>query len=123
MLFRSPVRAGSRPGRVRLSAPGHEDLDGGSGGTAGPGTERCVVSGVVGEVMYLGPLTHYLVDTPALGRIVSQQLSERQQARFSPGDQVALSWDADDAFVLTDADAETRGAESTPRSGILGEAP
>ena len=34
--------------------------------------EECRVFGVVGEVMYLGPLTHYLVDTPALGRIVSQ---------------------------------------------------
>jgi spermidine/putrescine transport system ATP-binding protein len=119
----SPLRVAIRPERVRLGPPGHEDLDDGSGGTAAPGTERCVVAGVVGEVMYLGPLTHYLVDTPALGRIVSQQLSERQQARFSPGDQVALSWDADDAFVLTDADDDTRDAESTPRSGGLGEAP
>jgi spermidine/putrescine transport system ATP-binding protein len=116
----SLLRVAIRPERVRLGLPGHEEPAGDPGSVATPGTERCIVSGVVGEVMYLGPLTHYLVDTPALGRIVSQQLSERQQARFSPGDQVVLSWDADDAFVLADAGAETRGDEgdeSAPRSG------
>lgn len=116
----SQVRVAIRPERVRLGLPGHEDLAGDSPGAAMPGAERCTVSGVVGEVMYLGPLTHYLVDVPALGRIVSQQLSERQQARFSPGDQVVLSWEADDAFVLTDADGETRAAEGSSPSGALG---
>ncbi len=115
----SLLRVAIRPERVRLGLPGHEVLAGDSPSVAMPGAERCIVSGVVGEIMYLGPLTHYLVDVPALGRIVSQQLSERQQTRFSAGDQVVLSWDADDAFVLTDAGGETRGAESSSRCGSL----
>ncbi len=118
----SSLRVAIRPERVRLAPPGHADLGGGPSGAATPGPERCIVSGVVGEVMYLGPLTHYLVDSPALGRIVSQQLSERQQARFSPGDPVVLSWDADDAFVLADTDAETSRAESAPSSKSVGDA-
>ena len=64
--------------------------------------------------MYLGPLTHYLIDTPALGRLVSQQLSERQQARFASGDQVMLSWEADGAFVLSDAGGDAGSETSAP---------
>jgi spermidine/putrescine ABC transporter ATP-binding subunit len=110
----SALRVAIRPERVRLRSPG-EDGDRGqrnesAGDAAPPGTEDCVVFGVVGEVMYLGPLTHYLVDTPALGRLVSQQLSERQHARFRPGDQVVLSWEADGAFVLSDQGDDGRTA-------------
>jgi spermidine/putrescine transport system ATP-binding protein len=115
------LRVAIRPERVQLGFPDRVDPTG-SSPAAAPGTEQCIVSGVVGEVMYLGPLTHYLVDTPALGRIVSQQLSERQQARFSPGDRVVLSWAPDDAFVLADADTETRTAGGPPSSGGRGDA-
>ena len=110
----SSLRVAIRPERVRLGPRGRGDLVGDSGGAAAAGSEQCTVFGVVGEVMYLGPLTHYLVDTPALGRLVSQQLSERQQARFTPGDQVVLSWEADGAFVLSDAD---NAAMNAPDSG------
>ena len=95
----SSLRVAIRPERVRLQPRGRPDS---AGDGVSPGAEQCVVFGVVGEVMYLGPLTHYLIDTPALGRLVSQQLSERQQARFASGDQVMLSWEADGAFVLSD---------------------
>ena len=94
----SSLRVAIRPERVRLQPRGRPDS---AGDGIPPGAEQCVVFGVVGEVMYLGPLTHYLIDTPALGRLVSQQLSERQQARFASGDQVTLSWEADGAFVLS----------------------
>ena len=86
-----------RPERVRLARRGAAN-----GGMAEkPRDEECRVFGVVGEVMYLGPLTHYLVDTPALGRIVSQQLSERREAPFAAGDHVVLSWEAEATFVLS----------------------
>jgi spermidine/putrescine transport system ATP-binding protein len=105
------LRVAIRPERVRLRRQGERQDPGGTvGDTASPASEECVVFGVVGEVMYLGPLTHYLVDTPTLGRLVSQQLSERQHTRFQPGDQVVLSWDADGAFVLSDP-GEAAGGE------------
>src|SRR6185437_10638891 len=55
----SLLRVEIRPERVRLGLPGHEEPASDPGSVATPGTERCIVSGVVGEVMYLGPLTHY----------------------------------------------------------------
>jgi spermidine/putrescine transport system ATP-binding protein len=101
------LRVAIRPERVRLRRQDEPEAPADAvGAMATPGSEECVVFGVVGEVMYLGPLTHYLVDTPTLGRLVSQQLSERQHTRFQPGDQVVLSWEADGGFVLSEpADA------------------
>jgi ABC-type Fe3+/spermidine/putrescine transport system ATPase subunit len=61
---------------------------------------RTVLSGVVAEVMYLGPLTNYLIDTDAVGRLVSQQPSTRRGFAPAAGDKVWLSWDLDDAFLL-----------------------
>jgi spermidine/putrescine transport system ATP-binding protein len=106
------LRVAIRPERVRLRRQNErEDAIGTPSDTASPANEDCAVFGVVGEVMYLGPLTHYLVDTPVLGRLVSQQLSEREHARFQPGDQVVLSWEADGAFVLSDP-SDAAGGES-----------
>jgi spermidine/putrescine transport system ATP-binding protein len=110
----SSLRVAIRPERVRLRSAADdvhrgERGEGAAGDAASTRTDDCIVFGVVGEVMYLGPLTHYLVDTPALGRLVSQQLSERQHARFRPGDQVVLSWEADAAFVLSEDGADHGG--------------
>jgi spermidine/putrescine transport system ATP-binding protein len=113
----SSLRVAIRPERVRLGARDQDEAApaGGPGGAVPPGAGQCAVFGVVSEVMYLGPLTHYLVDTPTLGRLVSQQLSEREQARFAPGDQIVLSWEPDGAFVLSD----TGDATSTSGSGSV----
>jgi spermidine/putrescine transport system ATP-binding protein len=88
-----------RPERVRLA----RRPAGGPAATP-PGEQECRVFGVVGEVMYLGPLTHYLVDTPAIGRIVSQQLSARREAPLRAGDRVVLSWETEETFVLSGPD-------------------
>jgi spermidine/putrescine transport system ATP-binding protein len=61
---------------------------------------RTVLSGVVAEVMYLGPLTNYLVDTEAVGRLVSQQPSTRRGFAPAAGHKVWLAWDLDDTFLL-----------------------
>jgi spermidine/putrescine transport system ATP-binding protein len=61
---------------------------------------RTVLFGVVAEVMYLGPLTNYLIDTDAVGRLVSQQPSTRRGFTPAAGDKVCLAWDLDDAFLL-----------------------
>ena len=103
------LRVAIRPEHVRLRRQGEREDRAASSEEAPPGSEECAVFGVVGEVMYLGPLTHYLVDTPALGRLVSQQLSDRQHARFQPGDQVVLNWEADGAFVLSDSGDAAEG--------------
>lgn len=93
----SVLQVAIRPERVQLT----RGTAAGDAGTADPDASECRVFGVVAEVMYLGPLTHYLVDTPALGRIVSQQVSERREASFSTGEQVVLSWDPEATFVLS----------------------
>jgi spermidine/putrescine transport system ATP-binding protein len=98
------LRVAIRPERVQVARPE-------APGNAGPSPGGSRVSGVVAEVMYLGPLTHYLVDTPALGRIVSQQVSQRREASFSAGEHVVLSWEAEAAFVLSGDD----GTEGTRR--------
>jgi spermidine/putrescine transport system ATP-binding protein len=86
-----------RPERVRMGPlpPGNGRYE-----PAAAGDQHSRVLGVVDEVMYLGPLTHYLVRTPALGRIVSQQLSQRGEPAFRTGDDVVLTWDPDATFVL-----------------------
>ena len=84
-----------RPEQVRMRP--RLDADGAAAGADG---KECRVYGMVHDIMYLGPLTHYLVDTPALGRIVSQQLSERRAAPFRAGDNVVLSWEPDATFAL-----------------------
>jgi spermidine/putrescine transport system ATP-binding protein len=83
-----------RPERVQL-AP----FDSRSPGSDA-GEQKTVLPGIVGEVMYLGPLTNYLVETEAIGRIVSQQQSHRGELTLRSGDRVWLSWDTDAAFLL-----------------------
>jgi len=102
----SLLQVAIRPEQMRLEHPAGRDesLDATASGAHG-----CVVFGTIGEIMYLGPLTHYLVETPALGRLVSQQLSERQGTRFRSGDHVVLSWEPEDGFVLSDAVGDAGG--------------
>jgi spermidine/putrescine transport system ATP-binding protein len=96
----SYLQVAIRPERVQLAGRPAA----GNASPVAPGPDECRVLGVVAEVMYLGPLTHYLVDTPALGRIVSQQVSQRREASFSAGEQVVLSWEPDATFVLSGDD-------------------
>jgi spermidine/putrescine ABC transporter ATP-binding subunit len=84
-----------RPERIRLTAGDAQPIEHG-------GEQHSRVTGVVAEVMYLGPLTSYLVDTDGIGRIVSQQASGHREQTPRPGDRVQLSWDVEAAFLLAE---------------------
>jgi spermidine/putrescine transport system ATP-binding protein len=58
------------------------------------------LEGVVAEVVYLGSLTQFHVDTK-VGRVVSYRMNERRgSAGIDSGGNVVLTWPADDSSVL-----------------------
>lgn len=61
------------------------------------------VRGRVTDVIYMGPITQYLVDSEMLGRIVSQRVSNEDAASIKPGMDVVVSWTLDAAFMLSGA--------------------
>ena len=85
-----------RPERVRLDAAGRPAPEDGSR-----------LEGVVAEIVYLGSLTQFHVDTK-LGRVVSYRMNESHEAGVDAGREVVLTWRADDSSLL---------AESVPPSG------
>lgn len=87
------LRVAIRPEKIRL-ARGDDDGERSRSGA------DARLSGVIAEVVYLGPLTSYLIDVESLGRVVSQQPSVRREHALQTGERVTLSWDLEDAFVL-----------------------
>jgi len=82
-----------RPERIGL-APGEVDGDGGGGA----GASR--LTGKVAQVVYLGTLTQFHVDTRIGKRFVVHRLSDEGTAGVVEGDTVTLTWARDDASVL-----------------------
>jgi spermidine/putrescine transport system ATP-binding protein len=82
-----------RPERIGL-APG--EVDGAGGG--GAGASR--LTGKVAQVVYLGTLTQFHVDTRIGKRFVVHRLSDEGTAGVVEGDTVTLTWARDDASVL-----------------------
>ncbi len=84
----SGVRAGDclkvavRPERIRIEPAGD--------GRAPEGGSR--LEGVIAEVVYLGILIHFHVDTDGVGRIVSHRMNDEQVAGLEPGRRVVLTW-------------------------------
>jgi spermidine/putrescine transport system ATP-binding protein len=61
------------------------------------------LEGVVAEVVYLGSLTQFHVDTK-VGRVVSYRMNEtRGAAGIDSGRNVVLTWPADDSSVLAES--------------------
>ncbi len=81
-----------RPERIGL-APGEVD-----GAGAGVGASR--LTGKVAQVVYLGTLTQFHVDTRIGKRLVVHRLSDEGTAGVVEGDTVTLTWGRDDASVL-----------------------
>jgi spermidine/putrescine transport system ATP-binding protein len=78
-----------RPERVRVDLPDRPAPEDGSR-----------LEGVVAEVVYLGSLTQFHVDTK-VGRVVSYRMNEsRGSAAIDSGGNVVLTWPADDSSVL-----------------------
>jgi spermidine/putrescine transport system ATP-binding protein len=88
-----PAVAGStltiavRPERVRLT-----------GGDVAP--EGSALGGTVRQVVYLGTLTQFHVDTSLGVRLIAHRLSDGLAAGIGEGDRVTLTWDLDDAALL-----------------------
>jgi spermidine/putrescine transport system ATP-binding protein len=85
------LRIAVRPERVQIGPLDDAAPDGGSR-----------LTGTIDEVVYLGMYTQFHVDTRA-GRIVSHRLADESIAPLVPGSRVTLSWQADQASVLSDA--------------------
>ena len=85
------LRVAVRPERVQIGRSGDAGVDGGSR-----------LTGTIDEVVYLRMYTQFHVDTHA-GRIVSHRLADVSLAPLGPGTRVTLSWQADQASILSDA--------------------
>jgi ABC-type Fe3+/spermidine/putrescine transport system ATPase subunit len=83
----STWRIAVRPERVKIGAQPVES-DGGSH-----------LSGTLREIVYLGMLTQYHVDTPA-GRVVSHRMNDEGGLSFESGAAVHLAWAAEHTSVL-----------------------
>ena len=78
-----------RPERVELAA-GDPAVDGGSR-----------LSGTVRQVVYLGTLTQFHVDTAIGKRLIVHHLSDERSSSVREGDRVVLTWAREDAAVLS----------------------
>jgi spermidine/putrescine transport system ATP-binding protein len=77
-----------RPERVELA----------DGDPATNGSSR--LSGTVAQVVYLGTLTQFHVDTSLGKRLIVHHLSDDRSSSVREGDDVVLTWSRDDAAVL-----------------------
>jgi spermidine/putrescine transport system ATP-binding protein len=60
------------------------------------------ISGTVGQVVYLGTLTQFHVDTELGKRLVVHHLSDEGSSAVREGDAVVLTWLREDAAILRD---------------------
>jgi spermidine/putrescine transport system ATP-binding protein len=88
------LRVAVRPERVRIEPLDSRAPDGGSR-----------VEGTVTELVYLGGLTHFHVDTNGAGRVVSHRMDDQVASSLEPGKRVVLTWPAEHAYVLAGARA------------------
>jgi ABC-type Fe3+/spermidine/putrescine transport system ATPase subunit len=80
-----------RPERIQLE-PGETDGEAGSR-----------VTGKVAQVVYLGTLTQFHVDTRIGKRLVVHRLSDEGTAGVAEGDTVTLTWTREDASILRES--------------------
>ena len=93
------VRVGVRPERVELA----EEADApGSPGSPGPAA-GARLAGVISDVVYLGALLQYVVDTGA-GQLVAQVSSITEDTQRRAGDTVLVTWPDSATLVLETTD-------------------
>jgi spermidine/putrescine transport system ATP-binding protein len=93
-----PVGSGARPGeRLRVAVrPERVRIEPANGRAPEAGSR---VEGTIAELVYLGGLTHFHVDTET-GRVVSHRMDDDVASSLEPGKKVVLSWPAEHAYVL-----------------------
>lgn len=84
------LRSALRPERLRVSLDNN-------------GSEDSILPGQVSEVVYVGPITQYLVETP-IGTLTAHHVSDRQSLRIGKGATVVVSWSDEAAFALPEGD-------------------
>jgi spermidine/putrescine transport system ATP-binding protein len=85
----SRLRVAVRPERIRIEPANGRAPEGGSR-----------VEGTIVELVYLGGLTHFHVDTGGAGRVISHRMDDEVASTLEPGKRVVLSWPAEHAYVL-----------------------
>jgi spermidine/putrescine transport system ATP-binding protein len=88
------LKVAVRPERVRIDAAGRPAPEGGTR-----------LEGVLADVVYLGSLTQFHVDTK-LGRVVSFRMNDEGGLPLEAGRNVVLTWPAECGSVLADSHAE-----------------
>ena len=83
------LRVAVRPERVRIDPADGRPPEAGSR-----------VEGVIAELVYLGGLTQFHVDTDGAGRVVSHRLADEASTRLDAGSRVVLTWPAEHTSVL-----------------------
>ena len=68
--------------------------------TGTPGTRRRGSAGTVAQIVYLGTLTQFHVETSIGKRFIVHRLSDDPAARITQGDRVILSWAREDGSIL-----------------------
>jgi spermidine/putrescine transport system ATP-binding protein len=86
------LRVAVRPERVRIEPANGRAPEGGSS-----------LEGTVAELVYLGGLTQFHVETSAAGRLVSHRMDDEIAAALEPGKRVTVTWPAEHAYVLAGA--------------------
>ncbi len=82
-------RVGVRPERIRIETDGKP--------TPAQGSR---LKGVIANVVYLGTLTQFHVDTSTGASVISNQLSDERTDTLGPGDKVVLTWSLEHTWVL-----------------------
>jgi spermidine/putrescine transport system ATP-binding protein len=87
------VRIAVRPERIRIVAAGDAAAVGGS-----------LLRGTIAEIVFLGPLTQFHVDTTA-GRLVSYRMDDDAAARLRAGGAAVLTWAPEHCALLAGTSA------------------
>ncbi|MGZ8614011.1 MAG: ABC transporter ATP-binding protein [Actinomycetota bacterium] len=94
-----PMGTEARVGSSLLVAVRPERVDLRTDDVTANGASR--LSGTVKQVVYLGTLTQFHVDTAIGKRLIVHRLSDDRSSTVGVGDQVVLTWAREDAAVLT----------------------
>ena len=94
-----PMGTEARVGSSLLVAVRPERVDLHTGDVTANGASR--LSGTVKQVVYLGTLTQFHIDTAIDKRLIVHRLSDDRSSTVVEGDQVVLTWAREDAAVLS----------------------
>jgi spermidine/putrescine transport system ATP-binding protein len=96
-----PTGADARIGSSLLVAVRPERVQLAVGEVSTNGESR--LSGTVRQIVYLGTLTQFYVDTAIGKRLIVHHLSDDRSSSVMEGDEVVLTWGRDDAAILSDS--------------------